>query len=147
MSLLVQTPRPLGLKVLDYSLTGLGWLAFSYLMTAGIIAVRSGIDQSLEFPVMGSVVATPTALLLYVTICAFNALLLMLWGTYRKRITRVAPKGARMADDIQMAQRFALSTLQLQDIRLSRTVVIHHADDGEISRWEGADDASIRLSA
>lgn len=147
MSLLVQTPRPLPVRLLDYALTGIGWLAFSYLITAGVIAVVNGVDHSLEFPFMGGVVATPTALLLYVTVCAINALLLMLWGTYRKRVTRIPPTGLRMADDIQLAERFALSTPQLQDIRLSRMVVIHHAEDGEISRWEGADDTSIRLSA
>src|SRR5690606_4411803 len=127
--------------------TAVGWLAFSYLVTAGLIALLNGTDRSLEFPLMGGVASNTLALMLYITVSAVNALLLMLWGTFRKRTTRIAPHGHVELDDSSLAERFALSSPQLQDIRLSRLLVIHHAEDGKISRWESADSSAIRLSA
>lgn len=147
MSHLVITRRTPAVRIIDAGLTALGWLAFSYLATAGVIAVISGVDHSLEFTVWGGVVPATTALLLYVTVAAVNALLLMLWGTYRKRVTRIAPHGTGLPDEILLAEHFALSAPQLHDIRLSRLLVIHHADDGEISHWESADSPAVRLSA
>lgn len=146
MTPIIRTHRPRAIVVLDTLLTALGWLAFSYLITAGFIAVMNGLDHSFELSLMGSAVPATEALLLYVTIAAINALLLMLWGTYRRRSTRVAPRGAA-PDDASLAERFALSGAQLQDIRLSRLLVIHHAEDGEISRWESADTSAKRLIA
>lgn len=133
--------------IVDTFLTALGWLGFSYLVTAGVSAVISDVEHSLEITLLGTVLPTTQALLLYVTVAALNGLLLMLWGTYRRRLTRVAPVGAVAPDDALFAERFSLSGPQLHDIRLSRLLVIHHADDGEISRWESADNAAIRLSA
>ncbi|WP_397473314.1 poly-beta-1,6-N-acetyl-D-glucosamine biosynthesis protein PgaD [Pusillimonas sp.] len=147
MNLLVRTPRSISNRILDVGLTALGWLVFSYFMTAGLIAVFNGVDRSMEFSLMGGTVSTTAALMLYLTICAISALLLMLWGTYRKRLTRTAPHRINTPNDALLAESFALSGPQLEDIRLSRMVVIHHADDGEISRWESADTTSIRLSA
>lgn len=147
MNLVVRTPRPILHIIIDVTLTSIGWLAFSYLMTVALSAVLRGVDKSLEFPLLGGIVDTKAALLLYVTICAINALLLMLWGTYHKRVTRTPPRNLMASNDPVLTERFALSGPQLEDIRLSRMMVIHHADDGEISRWESADTASIRLSA
>lgn len=147
MTLVIRTQRPLAIRILDTALTAVGWLAFSYLMTAGLLAALNGVDHSLEIPFMGGVVPTTLALLLYVTVSAINALLLMLWGTFRKRMTRIAPRGGATLDDERVAERFALSGPQLQDIRLSRMLIIHHAEDGAISRWESADASAVRLSA
>lgn len=149
MSPIIRTHRSRPYLLLDTLLTALGWLGFSYLMTAGIVAVLSGVDQSFELSVMGNAMSTTTALLLYVTIAAVNALVLVLWGTYRKRVTRIAPNGANddWMDETLLANRFALSSPQMQDIQLSRLLVIHHADSGEISRWESTNTPSVRLSA
>lgn len=147
MTPIIRTQRPRTILLLDTLLTCAGWLAFSYLITAGLISVANGTDHSLEFSVMGQPASTTLVLLLYLTIAAINALLLMLWGTYRKRLTRSAPQSRVPMDDVSQAERFALSGAQLEDIRLSRLLVIHHAEDGEISRWESADTSAIRLSA
>jgi len=112
-------------------------------IAAAIFAVLGVLGFTLA---LGSV-TTLIVVLLYVTIAAINALLLMLWGTYRKRVTRSAPQSRAPMDDVSQAERFALSGAQLEDIRLSRLLVIHHAEDGEISRWESADTSAIRLSA
>jgi len=147
MTPIIRTHRSRAFVVIDALITALGWLAFSYLATAGVIAVMTGLDHSFEFSLMGSEVPVTHALLLYVTIAALNALILILWGTYRRRSTRIAPQSSAASDDASLAERFALSGAQLQDIRLSRLLVIHHADDGEISRWEGYDASNIRLTA
>lgn len=147
MTPIIRSHRPRAILIMDTLLTALGWLAFSYLVTAGIIAVIDGADHSFEFSLLGNVVPTTLALLLYITIAAVNALLLMLWGTYRKRLTRIPPHGGIALDDASLAERFELSGAQLEDIRLSRLLVIHHADNGEISRWEGVDTSTIRLTA
>lgn len=147
MTPVIQTRRPVAIRVLDLALTAAGWLAFSYLVTVGLVAILDGTDRSLEFSVMDGAVSTTLALMLYATVSAINALLLMLWGTYRKRQTRTPPAGIAVLDDATLADHFALSSPQLEDIRLSRLLVIHHADDGEISRWESADTTAVRLSA
>lgn len=147
MTLVIRTRRPAALRFLDLALTAVGWLAFSYLVTAGLIELLNGTDRSLQFPLMGGVVSNTLALMLYATVAAINALLLMLWGTYRRRMTRIAPDGGLELDDSSLAERFALSNPQLQDIRLSRLLIIHHADDGKISHWESADSTAVRLSA
>jgi len=147
MTPIIRTRRSLAILLLDTLLTGAGWLAFSYLVTAGLISVLNGTDHSLEVSLMGQPASTALMLLLYVTIAAINALLLMLWGTYRKRMTRSEPRARMPMDDVSLAERFALSGAQLEDIRLSRLLVIHHAEDGEISRWESADTSAVRLSA
>ena len=147
MSLIIRTRRSHLAVVVDTILTALGWLGFSYLMAAGITAVVNGMDHSLEISFLGGALPTTQSLLLYVTIAAINALLLMLWGTYRRRMTRTAPDEASVLDDVSFAENFALSSPQLHDIRLSRLLVIHHAENGEISRWESADSSTVRLSA
>lgn len=147
MNLIIHTQRPRRTVIVDTVLTALGWLGFSYLVAAGVAAVLADVDHSLEISLLGNVLPTTQALLLYLTVAAANALLLMLWGTYKRRLTRVAPRDAANLDDALLAERFALSTPQLHDIRLSHLLVIHHADNGEISRWESADNAGIRLSA
>lgn len=147
MSMIIRTRRSRTAVIADTLLTALGWLGFSYLVMAGVIAVVSGVDHSLEISMLGSVLPTTQVLLLYAVIAAINALLLMLWGTYRRRLTRVAPRDATILDDALFAERFALSRPQLQDIRLSQLLVIHHTENGEISRWESADTSAIRLSA
>ena len=147
MTPIIRTRRSRAILLLDTLLTGAGWLAFSYLITAGLISVLNGTDHSLEYSLMGQPASTTLMLLLYVTIAAINALLLMLWGTYRKRMTRSEPPSRMPMDDVSLAERFALSGTQLEDIRVSRLLVIHHAEDGEISRWESADNSAVRLSA
>lgn len=147
MNPIIRTRQARSALIVDTLLTALGWLGFSYLVAAGIAAVISDVDHSLEITLLGNVLPTTQALLLYTTVAAFNAVLLMLWGTYRRRLTREEPHGAVALDDVLLAERFALSPPQLQDIRLSRSLVIRHADDGEISSWESADTSGIRLSA
>lgn len=149
MSPIIRTRRSRPFLVLDASLTALGWLGFSYLMTAGVISVLSGTDHGFEISLMGSAMPTTTVLLIYLTIAAINALVLVLWGTYRRRLTRIAPHGANddWLNEASLASRFALSSPQLQDIQLSRLLVIHHSDSGEISRWESTDMPTVRLSA
>ena len=145
MTPIIRTHRPRAIIMLDALLTRFGWLAFSYLITAGLLSIRNKTDHSLDLSLLGGTVSTPQALMMYITIAAVNALLLVLWGTYRKRITRVAPKLRTPTDDVSLAERFALTGTQLEDIRLSRQLVIHHAANGEISRWEGSTTPSISI--
>lgn len=147
MNLIIRTRRSQLGRFADLLITAVGWLAFSYLVARGVLAVINGIDHSMEVTFMGSALMTTQTLMLYLTIAAINALLLMLWGTYRRRMTRTTPDGAANMDDTMIAQGFSLSNPQLEDIRLSRQLVIHHADSGEIDRWECADTSHIRLSA
>jgi len=147
MTPIIRTARSHTAQTVDTLLTALGWLGFSYLVITGLLAVMRGADHSMEITLLGSTLPAPQTLLLYATIAAINAMLLMLWGTYRQRMTRTAPRQAAAWDEASLAERFALSRPQLQDIRLSRLVVIHHAENGDISHWESADTPAIRLSA
>ena len=97
--------------------------------------VRLKVALQGDAPSLSLVAPTLETLLIYLTIAAFNALLVVLWGTYHKQLFPPPRKiQARSApDDAITAADFALSSAQLHDVHGSRITVIHHTDDGEIA--------------
>jgi biofilm PGA synthesis protein PgaD len=128
--------------ITDSVLTALGWVAFFYLFTRGVVSVAfsDGVQPlpSIFDPVVTPLVPTLQTLALYLLVASFNALLVVLWGRYHKRMFRKlkqlrSPDGV---DEDQLASHFHLSRNQLHEIQGSRVTVIYHSNDGAISQLE-----------
>jgi len=132
---IIHTPCSRATSAIDAGMTAIGWAGFAYLASSSILSISMASTLQGDAPSLSLVAPTLETLLIYLTIAAFNALLVVLWGTYHKRLFPPPRKvQARSApDDAITAADFALSSAQLHDVHGSRITVIHHTDDGEIA--------------
>ncbi|MBB5214317.1 poly-beta-1,6-N-acetyl-D-glucosamine biosynthesis protein PgaD [Parapusillimonas granuli] len=142
MNLIITTKRTsLGWTV-DAALTALGWMAFFYLFTRGVVSIvhAGGIQPmpSLLDPAVTPLVPTLQTLALYLLVACFNALVVVAWGRYHKRLFRRLKliRSADAVDEEELASHFHLSCNQLHEIQGSRVTVIYHSNDGAIAQLE-----------
>jgi biofilm PGA synthesis protein PgaD len=128
--------------IIDATLTALGWAAFFYLFTRGVVSIiyAGGIQPmpALLHPEVAPLVPTLHTLAIYLMVACMNAVLVVLWGRHHKRLFR-ALKLLRSLDGVdeeQLASHFHLSCNQLHEIQGSRVTVIYHSNDGAISQLE-----------
>jgi biofilm PGA synthesis protein PgaD len=136
--MIITTQRsPLALAI-DTALTALGWIGFFYLFTQGVVAVMDGSYNAPSTPFMNQLWPTAQTLTVYALVAAFNAMLVVLWGRYRKMFFRKLNQrnAAIKVDDETVATHFHLSSNQLHEIQDSRVTVIYHSNEGEIAHLE-----------
>ncbi|HWK70192.1 poly-beta-1,6-N-acetyl-D-glucosamine biosynthesis protein PgaD [Pollutimonas sp. M17] len=136
--MIITTQRsPLALAI-DTALTALGWIGFFYLFTKGVIAVMDGNHHGPSVPYMEQLWPTARSLTVYALVAAFNAVLVVLWGRYRKLFFRTLNRreAAAKIDDETVATHFHLSSNQLHEIQDSRVTVIYHSNEGDIAHLE-----------
>lgn len=144
--MIIKTQQSALALTLDTVLTALGWLAFFYLFTQGVLNLLgplyavTGSAGQFE-PLMPAI----NSLLVYVSISLFNATTLVLWALYHKAIFKTLKnEHITLTDGHFPARSFSLMPSQLLDLRDSRVTVIYHADDGGVSHLE-TDSLHIRM--
>jgi len=139
---LIHTPSSRRIRIMDTTLTALGWGGFLYLGLG---------DEATDETVIGMSMGT-LALLLGLATLTFT-LLLTAWSFYNQQ-----RYGHRRTPDIsattnqKLAQRFHVSPNALDTLQDSRICVIHHDDEGEIEKVDAhsagqAEPARLRLIA
>jgi len=123
--------------LLDSLLTLMAWGTFLLLIGQGIssmiIDLGSRQGQTIDFTPLQSLSS-------YVLIAAFNALVIIFWGTYRTLIIRYFRKhrNLEVQYDQERAVQFNLSMPQLSNMQSSRRTIIHHSTQGQIAGLEAA---------
>ncbi|NYT83538.1 poly-beta-1,6-N-acetyl-D-glucosamine biosynthesis protein PgaD [Alcaligenaceae bacterium] len=125
---------------IDAGLTALGWAAFFYLFTRGVVSIVHA-DGLQPMPALLSstpLIPTLQTLAVYVLVACVNALLVVIWGRYHKRLFRTLKllRAPDAMDEDELASHFHLSRNQLHEIQGSRVTVIYHSNDGAISELE-----------
>lgn len=139
---IITTKRSSLAWTMDAGLTALGWAAFFYLFTRGVVSIfhAEGLQPmpSLVSSTVTPLVPTLQTLAVYVVVACINALLVVLWGRYHKRLFRTLKmlRSSDGVDDDELASHFHLSRNQLHEIQGSRVTVIYHSNDGAISQLE-----------
>lgn len=130
--MIIKTPRSRAYALIDFLLTLLAWLAFSYLFAAGLVAVLTGGPRGLTASLVERVLPAAHTLMVYVVVGLCIAALLYAWAQYntikfgqrhRRRMYPILTPEA-LADSVGM------TVLQIGILRTSQRVVIHHTDDG-----------------
>lgn len=138
LPLIITTRRsPLGF-MLDASLTAIGWVGFMYLFTEGVAREVYASHLANTVSPSSQLLSTADTLGLYLLVACINAILVALWGHYRKQLSQcLAPRAAPRAIGMDTrASQFHLSDYQLHEFENSRVIVVHHLDDGVIERLE-----------
>ncbi len=136
--MIITTQRSPIAWAIDTALTAAGWTGFFYLFTEGVVSILGESYGASAAAASGALVPTLHTLTLYLLVAGFNALLIVLWGTYRKFLFRSLRRNRQPTevDDEQMAAHFHLSPNQLHEIQDSRVTVIYHSNDGDIAHLE-----------
>ncbi|MFC4296540.1 MAG: poly-beta-1,6-N-acetyl-D-glucosamine biosynthesis protein PgaD [Castellaniella sp.] len=143
--MIVKTPRSLLASALDVLLTALAWAAFGFLFVSGVHAVVWNPAHAAADPSISRLLPDAQALLAYALIAACIGLLLSAWACYNALrfcgMDRRKPPGEPQSDTL--AGHFDISLSQLQVLRASRTILIHHTDEGRISMIDFAHDPAF----
>ncbi|KAA0911102.1 PgaD family protein [Pusillimonas sp. ANT_WB101] len=137
-SLIIFTKRtPLG-YVIDFTLTTAGWIGFVFLIGQGVFDTYGARSILNIDNVAGSLGPTADILSLYLIAGCGNAVLVALWGHYRKPLSRhFWPRiNQRVILLDNRTNQFHVSDYQLHEVENSRVTVVHHLMDGEIDRFE-----------
>lgn len=137
MITLVHTPCSRTTRIVDSTLTALGWSGFLYLCVDGVFAANTTALSSLS---------NPTAFLWFAEIFLISVLTLTSWSLYNK--SRYCPRqttsGIPLTHDA-LSSSFHLPShdvLRLQDSAFS---TIHHEENGEISHVQTPDSSPGKL--
>ncbi|MEO6960128.1 MAG: poly-beta-1,6-N-acetyl-D-glucosamine biosynthesis protein PgaD [Burkholderiaceae bacterium] len=124
--------------VIDASLTAFGWVGLVYLMAQGVTTIANTIHVSPDHSLLTAVTPILQTVLIYITVAAFNALLLVLWARHRKlrRNKSHRPRAFLTLSDDTVALHFSLSRNALHEVQDSRVTIIHLSDIGGITRLE-----------
>lgn len=124
--------------LIDTAMTAVGWAGFAYLATHDILSIAIAAARHPETVTASATSPTAQTLLIYLTVAAFNALVFVLWGTFRKRLfpNLHCTRGRSTPDSEITAAHFAVSRAQVHDIQNSRITTIHHGEHGEIAALE-----------
>ncbi|MBV6271518.1 poly-beta-1,6-N-acetyl-D-glucosamine biosynthesis protein PgaD [Alcaligenaceae bacterium CGII-47] len=142
--MLITTPRSKAAALIDFLLTLLAWLAFSYLFVVGLIAFLMGDALGTAVPSTLRWLPTIYTFIFYVVMVASIAAVLFSWAQYNT--LRFGRSDRRIMYPIlrpeELANSCGISMSQLEILRSSQRVVIYHTDDGLI-RMIDIDDETI----
>lgn len=135
---IINTPCSRSALAIDATMTAMGWVGLIYLIAQGVMSVTHAAERSSETPFITTALPTIQTLMIYLTIAAFNALILLLWARYHKALFRNLRRQAvpLALDDETLASHFSLTRNALLELQDSRITVIHHAEDGGITQLE-----------
>jgi biofilm PGA synthesis protein PgaD len=132
--MIVKTPRSALAAAIDGLLTALAWTAFGFLFVSGVRSLLAAPARAAG-PAVSRLLPDAQALLAYALVAACIGLLLAAWACYNavrfSGLDRRKPPGD--TPSAALAGHFGVSAAQLQVLRASRTVLIHHTDEGRIS--------------
>ena len=136
--MIITTQRSPLAWTIDTALTAMGWVGFFYLFTEGVVSILGENYSEAATATPGSLVPTVHTLVLYLAVACFNALLVVLWGKYRKYLFQAGRRSGQQdaVNDEQLASHFHLSCNQLHEIQDSRVTVIYHSNEGDIAHLE-----------
>jgi poly-beta-1,6-N-acetyl-D-glucosamine biosynthesis protein PgaD len=133
--MIIKTPRSTLASSLDGLLTALAWAAFGFLFASGVRSIVASPAHAATEPAVSRLLPDAQALLAYTLVAAIIGLLLSAWACYNavrfSRLDRRKPADEPLPD--ALAVHFGVSLAQLRILRASRTILIHHTDDGRIS--------------
>lgn len=133
--MIIQTPRSALAAALDGLLTTLAWAAFGFLFASGVHSIMAGTAHAAASPAVSRLLPDAQALLAYALVAACIGLLLSAWACYNavrfSGLHRRRPPGAPGPETL--ARHFGVSLAQLRILRTSRSLLIHHTDEGRIS--------------
>ncbi|NYT85926.1 poly-beta-1,6-N-acetyl-D-glucosamine biosynthesis protein PgaD [Pollutimonas harenae] len=135
--MIITTQRSHTAWTIDTILTALGWTGFFFLFTRGVVSILDS-HFGAGMPVTDPLLPTLETLLIYAIVACANAVLVVLWGKYRKHFFTTLrrnrlPNGI---DDAVLASHFHLSCHQLHEIQGSRVTIIYHSSDGDIDHLD-----------
>ena len=143
--MIVKTPRSALASTLDGLLTALAWAAFGFLFVSGVRSIVAGPAHAAAGPAVSRLLPDAQALLAYALVAACIGLLLSAWACYNalrfSGLNRRKPPGDPLPDTL--AGHFGVSLAQLRVLRASRTLLIHHTDEGRISMIDFARDPAF----
>lgn len=126
MITLVHTRCSRTTRIVDGSLTALGWVGFLYLCINDALAINTTSLSNLS---------NPTAFLWFAEIFLFTVLSLISWSLYNK--SRYCPRqtasGTPLTHDA-LSSSFHLPARDVKLLQDSQLCVIHHELNGQISR-------------
>lgn len=145
---IVRTPCSRASALADAGMTAMGWAGFVYLIIHDILSASVSAPLAPDAATVQAMLPAARTLLIYLTIAAFNALLLTAWATFWKRPfpDRRATQSDERPRSPATAARFALTGTQLDAMHDSRITVIHHGENGEIRALETGDVQPSRAS-
>ena len=135
--MIITTQRSRIAWTIDTILTALGWIGFFYLFTKGAVSLlhsQFGPGSQIVDPFL----PTLETLSLYALVAAFNAMLVVLWGKYRKHFFATLRRNRlpNSIDDAAVASHFHLTCNQLREVQGSRVTIIYHSQDGDIDHLD-----------
>jgi biofilm PGA synthesis protein PgaD len=101
--------------------------------------VANGALYHLNHSVVVAIMPVVKTLMVYLTIAAFNALVLVLWASHHKLNSGRRPQlqvTQALPDGNALALRFALSHNELREVQDSQVTIIHLSDNGGITHLE-----------
>ncbi|TCT10426.1 poly-beta-1,6-N-acetyl-D-glucosamine biosynthesis protein PgaD [Paralcaligenes ureilyticus] len=136
--MIINTRCSLFAMIIDALMTAVGWVGFYYLLSQGFPTLSASPLDVVQAPLPTPWLPTLLTLSIYLTVAAFNALLLMLWVRYHKLFfIKLRRHGTPSnLNDNAVASSFMLSCNLLHKLQDSRVSVIHHNARGDIARLE-----------
>lgn len=132
--MIIKTPQSLPGLISDSLLTALAWLAFLYLLIAGVQSVLTAPTAARATPLTSSLLPDVRTLLAYAIVSSCIGLLLYLWASYNawrfNGLDRRKPHAT--LTDRALALSFHLNPAQVAGLHHSRNILLHHAEDGKI---------------
>lgn len=146
--MIIKTPLFWAYALIDFLLTLLAWLAFSYLFVTGLIAILVGEAGGRAMPLASRLLPAMHTLMVYMIVAACIAVILFSWAQYntirfsRYNRRRMYPV---LAPEV-LANSFGMTVSQIGTLRASRRAVIHHTDGGLIHAIDVDNSAITRSS-
>lgn len=135
--MIITTQRSPTAWTIDTVLTALGWAGFFFLFTRGVVSLLNS-NFGAEAVATDPFLPTLQTLFVYALVACVNAMLVVLWGKYRKHFFTALRRNRLPIgiDDEAIASHFHLSRNQLHEIQGSRVTIIYHSNNGDIDHLD-----------
>ncbi|MCQ9616447.1 poly-beta-1,6-N-acetyl-D-glucosamine biosynthesis protein PgaD [Paenalcaligenes niemegkensis] len=141
--MIIRTRRHPVFHSIDLVLTSLGWIAFAWLITNGIVSLL--IDSpTTSFLNINPVLPALSTLSAYAMVAAINTGLLALWAQSHRRFGKLfsSPQKSAYRPSLPSphpcVSLYGIDPLRQNELRQNRYSVIHHNATGQITRVETA---------
>lgn len=133
---LICTERRILPRLLDTLFTLIAWVGFGWLVCQGLINVLQAQPEAGTRPLALNI----GTISMYLLIALVNAMLLVLWARYNQRRFAVERRQRRDGlPDETLARLSGLPAERLQQMQLTRSMVVSHDADGSITEVRARD--------